>query len=160
MANIKGLKRVNRIINDFTRQFGVTAVLDTEFEAFCEDMRIGYTLYVDEDDQFFFLEDARCRYPEIKADTFLWLFMHELGHCITDGFWTPEEQEYFTNQKDSMMNVYDDQRRNDWYHACPDEFFATKWAGDYMMNHPKKIAKFWNELQAAILRMYRKNGVI
>ena len=34
---LKGIRKVEKIINDFTtKNFGVTARLDTEFEAFCD----------------------------------------------------------------------------------------------------------------------------
>jgi hypothetical protein len=160
MAKIKGLKRINKIINEFTSQFGVRADLDSEFEAFCDEKRIGYVLFFNEDDKNFFIEDARKRYPGITADIFLWCLLHEIGHCMTEEMWTEEECLYFAEQKEAMTNIEDDQLRNDWYHACPDEFFATKWAGDYMMNHTEEIAELWTKLQAAIIRMYKKNGVI
>lgn len=33
MAKIKGIKKVNKIINDFTKSFGVKAYLNVDFEA-------------------------------------------------------------------------------------------------------------------------------
>lgn len=165
MAKIKGLNKIDRIINEFTLQFDIKADLDTEFQAFCDTMTIGYALFFNEEDRMYFINDAEKRYPEIKADIFLWALMHEIGHCMTDDMWTEEEKAYFEEQKETIAwmpadTEEDEQLRNDFYHNVPDEFFATKWAGDYMREHPKKIAKFWNELQAAIMRMYRKNGVI
>ena len=161
MAKLKGLKRVNRIINEFTMQFGIVAKLDTEFEAFCDEMIVGYTLIGSNESNGDIINDAIKRYPDINADIFLWGLLHEMGHCMTEDMWTEEEKAYFWEQKDMMVaseaNMDD---INTWYHACPDEFFATRWAGNYMRRHPKKIAKFWNELQPAIMRFYRKNGLI
>ena len=37
---------------------------------------------------------------------------------------------------------------------------ATEWALNYMATHSDEIAEFWSELQPAILRFYRKNGLI
>lgn len=74
--------------------------------------------------------------------------------------WTEEELQYFEEQKESMAYEQDDQMRNDWYHALPDEFFATRWAGEYMRNHPKKVAKFWNKLQPALANVYIKNELL
>ena len=160
MTKLKGMKRVNRIINEFANQFGVTAKLDMEFQAFCDTMTIGYTLFFDEESRYYFVNDAEKRYPEVKADIFLWAFMHEIGHCMTDHLWNEEDQGYFEQRKEDIICIQDDQERNDCYHSCPDEYFATKWAGDYMRDHAEEIAEFWNELQTAIIRMYRKNGVI
>ncbi len=161
---IKGIKKIDKIINNFTmKNFGVTARFDTEFEAFCDEGRklIGYTLITTEGGEGQFVEDAIKRYPEVKADIFLWALMHEIGHCMTEDMWTPEEREYFYYQKDMIYEMeVEEEGMNAWYHACPDEFFATKWAGDYMRNHPKKMKKFWNELQVAIIQMYKKNDLI
>lgn len=161
---IKGIKKIDKIINEFTmKNFGVTARFDTEFEAFCDEGRklIGYTLITTEGGEGQFIEDATRRYPEINADIFLWALMHEIGHCMTEDMWTPEEREYFYYQKDMIYEMeVEEEGMNAWYHACPDEFFATKWAGDYMRNHPKKMKKFWNELQVAMLQMYKKNNLI
>jgi hypothetical protein len=158
---IKGLKKVDKIVNNFTQKnFGVTAKLDNEFEAFCSKKVIGYTLFCDEDEKAYFIMDAQAKYPHINADIFLWCLMHEIGHCLTDDMWNENEQKYFYIQKKNMTNIEDDRLRNDWYHACPDEFFATKWAGDYMTAHPKKIAKFWNKMQMAIINLYKKNNLI
>lgn len=161
---IKGIKKIDKIINNFTmKNFGVTARFDTEFEAFCDEGRklIGYTLITTEGGEGQFIEDATRRYPEINADIFLWALMHEIGHCMTEDMWTPEEREYFYYQKDMIYEMeVEEEGMNAWYHACPDEFFATKWAGDYMRNHPKKMKKFWNELQVAMLQMYKKNNLI
>lgn len=161
---IKGIKKIDKIINNFTmKNFGVTARFDTEFEAFCDEGRklIGYTLITTEGGEGQFIEDATRRYPEINADIFLWALMHEIGHCMTEDMWSAEEREYFYYQKDMIYEMeVEEEGMNAWYHACPDEFFATKWAGDYMRNHPKKMKKFWNELQVAMLQMYKKNNLI
>ena len=161
---LKGVKRINRIINEFTwRNFRVKAVFHNEFLALCDEKVIGYTLAIDKGNLDYFIEDAEKRYPNIKADPFLWLFMHEIGHCMTDGMWTQAELERFAEQKEKMTEVEDEgfllEIKNDWYHSVPDEFFATKWAGEYMEKHPKKIAKFWNKLQPEIMKFYIINGL-
>lgn len=164
MAKLKGIKKIDKIINDFTRkQFGVTARFDDEFEAFCDNGRrlIGYTLLAIEDNAGNFLEDVAKRYPEVNADIFLWCLMHEIGHCMTEDMWTPEEREYFNFQKDA---IYEYEVEDDgvyvWYHCCPDEFMATRWAGDYMRNHPKQMKKFWKKLQKAIMNFYMENELV
>lgn len=161
MAEIKGIERIDKIINKFTAPFGVTANLGIEFQAFCDSMTIDYTLFFDEDSTIAFIDDATKRYPEINADIFLWAFMHELGHCMTENMWTEAEKEYFWEQKDAINDAeIDMDEANNWYHACPDEFFATRWAGEYMLNHPRKMQKFWKKLHAAIMKMYKENGLI
>ena len=165
---LKGIKKIDRIINKFTKKnFGITARFDTEFEAFCDNGRrlIGYTLLATENGEGNFIKDAIKRYPDVTADIFLWALMHEIGHCMTEDMWTEEEREYFYFQKDRIAicgneTDIEEEDMNTWYHACPDEFFATRWAGEYMRNHPKKMKKFWIELQTALIQTYVKNGLI
>lgn len=164
MATLKGIKKIDKIINDFTKKnFGVTARFDDEFEAFCDNGRklIGYTFLATENGEGQFIEDAIRRYPNLNADIFLWALMHEIGHCMTEPMWTPEEREYFYYQKDMIAECeVEEDGMHAWYHACPDEFFATKWAGEYMTNHPRKMKNFWTKLQAELIKFYVKNGLI
>ena len=46
------------------------------------------------------------------------------------------------------------------YFDLPDEYEATMWAINYMRNNVEKVAKFWNELQAAIMSFYKLNKVV
>lgn len=166
MAKLKGMKKVHRIINEFTRkEFGVKAKLDTEFEAWCDENVIGYTLAIEEDDINQFLRDAEKRFPTVKADPFLWLLLHEIGHCMTNEMWTTEELTRFDEQREILGEIVDNfdtvtNIKNDWYHSLPDEYWATRFAGAYMMNKPKKVKKFWKKLQPAIIEFYQLNGLI
>lgn len=157
MARLKGLKKVDKVINKFTKSFGIKADLGTDFQAFCNGCVINYTLAIEKEDIDYFIADAEARYPDINADIFLWCLLHEIGHILTDDFWTDEELEYFEEQKEMLTAYEDDDLRNNWYHCIPDEFFATRWAGEYMRKHPKKIAKFWKELQTELIKFYKKN---
>jgi hypothetical protein len=160
MAKLKGLKKIDKIINEFTKQFSVTANLGSEFQAFCEKRVINYSLITTEEEQNFFINDAIKKYPNINADIFIWCLLHEIFHVVTDYMWTEEELEYFKEQKEKLAYLEDDQQRNDWYHCIPNEFIATRSAANYMMSHPKKIAKFWGKLQKALMNLYTKNGLI
>ena len=161
MIELKGIDRLNKVVNDFTAQFGVTAELGPEFQAFCDNNHINFAINYDEEDGQYFLADVEKRYPEIEADIFIWCLLHEIGHCRTEHLWSAEEAEYFEYQKEQLAcNIEDDQLRNDWYHAVPDEFFATKWAGDYMMEHIEEVAKFYYDFEEALNMFYAENCVI
>lgn len=161
MAKLKGTKRLEKVVNKFTKKnFGVTAKMGAEFLAYCDSQVINFTLAMNEDDVNYYLNDVKERYPYIQANIFLWCLLHEVGHCKTDYLWSAEENAYFMKQKEDMTSVEDDKVRNAWYHALPDEYIATKWAGEYMTNHPKKIAKFWSKMQAELLKFYVKNGLL
>ena len=156
----KELKPITKAINKWTmKNFGVKTVLNTDFCAWCDEQKIGYSLFVGIQDAETFLTDVSTRYPEIKADYFLWCLLHEIGHCMTDDLWTEEEQERFDEQLERMTEIENTKEKSYWYYSMPNEFFATRWAGDFMMAHPKKIAKFWNKIQPMILKFYEKNNL-
>lgn len=161
MNKLKGLKKVTKIINKFTQKnFGVTAMVGTEFLAYCDRKEINFAFAIPEDDINYYLYDVANRYPQIQADIFLWCLLHEVGHCMTDEIWSEEESVYFMNQKEEMLPyIEDDEMRNAWYHAIPDEYLATRWAANYMIKHPKKVAKFWHELQEELFKFYLKNNL-
>ena len=157
----KGMKKFEKIINEFTQTFGVTAYWNPDFEALPAQKIIGFTVVVDEDMQECFLNDAELRFPEVHASLFLWLLMHEIGHCMTDYLWTPEDERYFKITRDKLDNLFKEDvvKKNEWYHRIGDEFMATKWAGEYMIAHPKKMAKFNKKLNEAMKVFCRKNGI-
>lgn len=160
MKELIGLETIDEIINRFTARFNIKADLGEEFQAFCDDRIINYTLAIEEEDINYFIKDAETRYPDICADIFLWCLLHEIGHVMTNNMWSDEELDYFEAQKEEMFRYSDADLRNNWYHCLPDEFHATRWAGNYMRKHPKKIAEFWNELHLAIMRFYLNNDLI
>lgn len=154
------MKNILNIVNKFlNKNFKITAYWNTEFEARINSREIGITIAPLAEDTQFFVNDAIARYPQINADPFLWLLFHEVGHIMTEDMWTEEELKYFVNQKESLSYTEDDQMRNDWYHAVPDEFMATRWAANYMIKNQKKVAKFWNELGYVIIKLYEDNQI-
>ena len=102
MIELKGIDRLNKVVNDFTAQFGVTAELGPEFQAFCDNNHINFAINYDEEDAEYFIKDAEKRYPEIEADIFIWALLHEIGHCRTEHLWSAEEAEYFEYQKKQL----------------------------------------------------------
>ena len=174
MAKVKGLKKIKKVVNEFTQTFGVKAVWNVDFEAHPELMRVGFTIVVDSDLNSIFLQDCEERFPEIHTNLFIWLLMHEIGHCMTEGFWSDEDSRYFLATKDRtseyfgyFLNENDPEETfetvqfwvNDIYHAMPDEYLATNWAGNYMKKHPKKMAKFAAKINEAIKELCEKNGI-
>ena len=158
---IKGMKHLEKIVNEFTRTFGVIAHWNPDFEALPTQKIIGFTVFVEEDMEEVFLADAEARFPEVHASLFLWLLMHEIGHCMTDYLWTAEDEAYFEETRNSLDDYfgYDVMAKNDWYHKIGDEYMATKWAGEYMMAHPKKMKKFNKKMNEAMRIFCKKNGI-
>ena len=162
MAKLKGIKNLTKEINKWTQKnFGIKTVLNEDFCAWCDEFKIGYTLVVCSQDAETFLEDVSTRYPDIKADYFLWCLLHEIGHCMTDYLWTSEDEDYFMDTKDRLDDVFgtDVELKNEWYHKIGDEYMATKWAGEYMIAHPKKMKKFCRKMNEVMGIFCKKNKI-
>jgi hypothetical protein len=158
----KELKPLTDAINDWTcKNFGLKTKLGEDFQALVEKKTIYYALVVCEEGNNTFLKDVAIRYPDVKADYFLWCLMHEIGHCMTDDMWTEEEQDWYATRLETINSddFPDTEERSFWYYSLPNEFFATRWAGEYMMSYPKEVAKFWNKIQPMILEFYEKFGL-
>ena len=165
MAKLKGLKRVNRIINEFLNQFGLTAQLESDFSYWRDDFHIGYALVVVNAADEYFLPFCNHVDNRVKADAFLISLMHEVAHHFTrfnfsDEEWerTDEIKEHISTQLTKNPNKA--AKWNNIYFNLSVEKEATAWALNYMATHSDEIEEFWAELQPAIMRFYRKNGLL
>lgn len=158
---LKGAKELQKVVNNFTKTFGVKAKWGTEFEALPSIKEVHFTVVVDADMDEVFLADAEARYPKIHAPLFAWLLMHEIGHCMTDYLWTSEDEDYFEDAKNNLDEYFgiDVGTKNEWYHKIGDEYMATKWAGEYMIAHPKKMRKFCESMNKAMKVFCKKNAI-
>lgn len=160
IRKLRKLNKVKAVVSKFTASYGIKAYINKDFVALVNERKVGYTLAPNKEDVEFFIEDAKLRFPTINADPFIWLLLHEIGHIMTAGMWTQEELEYFEERKEeSIPYIQNDQYRNDYYHCCPDEFFATRWAGMEMLTHKAKIAKFAKELGKVVREFYAANNI-
>ena len=162
MSKLKGLKKLTKVVNDFTvKNFGVTAEFGDEFEALPSEKLIHFTIIVDEDMQAATIDDMEARFPLIQTDMFFWLLMHEVGHCMTENIWDDDDNAYFEYMKNRLSDYFDGDviAKNEWYHIICDEYFATKWAGCYMMEHPKKMRKFAKRFHEAYIKFIEKNAI-
>ena len=157
---VKGLKKINKIINHFTEKFGVSAFFDPKngFQAYTSEKVVSYTIFADEEWLRCFAEEANSRYDGIEADPFLWGLMHEIGHCMTD-IWDEEDEAFFKRANENLQKFETVDEINEWYHVIPDEYFATKWAADIMRKHPKMMAKFCEKLSKTIMEFCEKNEI-
>ena len=157
---IKGLKKIDKVINEFTKQFGITAFIDplNGFQAYTTQMQVSYHILVDTDWLTCFAEEANNRYEGINANPFLWGLMHEIGHCMTD-IWDEEDEKYFQLMNEKLNDFDTVEEVNTWYHIIPDEYFATRWAADFMRTHPKKMRKFCEKMNKVMKNFCEKNNI-
>ena len=162
MSKLKGRKALTKVVNEFVEQFGVTAKFGKEFQAVPAKNRVDFTLAENEEVIKQFMKNAEMRFPQVHAHPFIWLLLHEIGHMETVHYFTIEEQWRFIKKKKKLYKVLktDDYALvSEWYQLFPDEYMATLWAGNYMMEHTEEVAKFNKKLNKAIMKFYEKNGI-
>jgi len=81
-----------------------------------------------------FMEDFKNRYPQVKAHEITISILHEVGHCMVH-----PNKKCKTEKKVKI----------DYYHKF-NERIATAWAAEYIITHPKKIAKFEKKLKKVL----------
>lgn len=163
---MKDLYLIENVLNDFLKEFEVTAEVGKDFCYLWEENKIRVALAVPDFQTIKFMEDFHNRAPEIKLDCFLACFFHELGHCETVDLLTDEEElECFRKRgilNEEAAKTTDEVKLAvicEEYHKLPDEYLATEWAINYIRNNVDKVAKFWADLQKAILTVYKENEV-
>ena len=148
----KNIEILNNALNDFLQPFDCEATLGTDFEYFYPLSLIRYTLVVTDIQEDSFLNFCESLFPDIKADIFLWSFLHELGHHETlDDFDDMTHMVYH-----SIINS-DIRLSDEYYYNLPIEKAATEWAGNYILTHAKDVYKLWQKIQPIIRQIYQEN---
>ena len=146
---IKYIHEINNILNDFLEPFECTAVFDKDFAYYSKSNTITYSLLVLDSSEKTFSNFVKGLFPEITADVFLWSFLHELGHNMTEDDFDDKEWARYRIDAASCSNDYE-------YYNLPIEKAATAWAGEYMLNHTEEVAILWNKLSSVIADFYEK----
>lgn len=157
---LKGINEINNTINEFLKPFDLTAELGTDFDYCFFENKIHYTLVVGDLSSTLFMQNAEARFPDVHADVFLWSLLHEVGHNETIDDLEDETEDFCREIKNHLFdNNLSIESIHEIYFNCPDEMAATDWAGEYLMNHSKEIAAFWNKLQPLIKNFYELNKI-
>lgn len=156
-----GIDKIDAILNNFLEEFEATAHIGKDFCYWYKESCINYSLVVAEESSDYFMKNFNKLAPDLHCDPFLASFMHELGHHETIGI---IEEDCYTMKielEHELKTVKDVLKSKVYqkYFDLPDEYEATMWAINYMRNNVEKVAKFWNELQAAIMNFYKLNKV-
>lgn len=124
--------------------------LGTDFAYLHSKSKIIYSILVIDTHADSFLSFAEKLFPEIKADIFLWSFLHEVGHYeTTDDFDDVEYEEYYRCIKQDNLD-------SDIYYNLPIEKAATIWAGEFMKKNIEEVQRLWNNIQSIIQAIYEK----
>ena len=85
----------------------------------------------------------------VKADCFLWAFLHELGHYHT--IYTFEEKDW----EDYYFLIHNCKDPYEYY-RCPVELAATRWAENYMIEHREEVYELWNDVSIILQKIYKQ----
>ena len=167
MPQLIGIEGLNEVLNEFLAEFDLTAEFDTDFYYAWEDHKVGYSLMVTDFASRTFQAFVQSLCPQIKCDTFLLSFMHEIGHHHTiDDFSDMEySRELASKQRINNLLAADDltilgkEMLFNEYFNLDIEKVATEWAIDYMINNQEKIRSFWDKFTDAIAHFYEINDI-
>ena len=153
MTEILGLEKLNATLNAFAEKFDCTVAPDTDFFCYLGQNKVTYALVVAEKNTNAFMRRVRHLYPDVKADVFLWSFLHEIGHIETCDDLDDDEWK-------NVIAIKERELTHEEYFELPDEYAATEWAANYMRQHEKEIAQFWCSVQQNIMDIYLQNGLV
>ena len=155
---MKGLSKITKLLNDFVKTIDEELSIeeDSDFAYYPLSNKITYSLVVSEKNNADFMRSVEFFNPRVKCDIFLWSILHEIGHHETI------DELSDTDLADSELIkffVSNGCVSEELYYECPDERAATGWAVQYAESHAAILAKFWEELQKAIMRFYKLNHI-
>lgn len=167
MVELKGLDKIEIILNSFLQKYECVAKFNTDFAYYPASNIITYTFCCSEISDMLFTEVINRLCPEIHCDIFLWSFLHELGHHETIDDLEDDEITYCFNEKrrieQEQENCENVKQKIDiarQYYILPDELAATQWAVNYMRTHIAEMRTLWEEeLKPAIINFYEINQV-
>lgn len=166
MAELKGLDKIEILLNSFLQEYECTVRLESDFAYYSASNVIAYSFCCSEVGDMLFTEVITHLCPEIHCDIFLWSFLHELGHHETIDDLEDDEITYCFNEKrriereqENCKNVKQKIDIARQYFILPDELAATQWAVNYMRAHTEEMRVFWEELKPEIINFYKLNQV-
>jgi hypothetical protein len=164
--DLKGIKELNSVINDFLSEFNVTADISDEFCYWTESESISYTLIMPERGKNYFMSNFNRMAPDLVCDEFLASLLHEVGHHMTGDLFDESDEYYSYDVRDSIAKCLETEPTEEviadlyrQYFELPDEYEATAWAIEYMRENSEKVAEFWNRCHKAIMKFYFVNAV-
>lgn len=159
---LKGIEKVNQVVEDFVSQFGCGAIMGDEFGYIYGRSIIEWSPLIGREVDDFFYSFVTKEFPEVSMNLFVWSLLHEVGHHETIDMWSEEEQAGFDSIKEELDKRYqgEDSREACFeYFNLPDEYEATRWAAEYIQSHEVELIKFTIKMRDAVRDFYKENGV-
>ena len=158
---LKGVKRVEKELNKFLKQFGLNAVLSTEFYYLPAKNKVAFT-FIEAPNDKWFMEFFNSLAPEIECCEFLASLLHEVGHSATYEDFSDEDWDMYYLRCDSLEangHAASDREINFEYFNLPTERAATEWAIEFMRSHTEEVKVFWHNMTKVIEWFYKINYV-
>lgn len=166
MNNLKGIEKLEKVINNFLVPFGLTGSFDTDFSYYYGEDKVTFSLIIPKYANQYFQEFVNSIGADIEVDIFLVSLLHEVGHSETYDDLDDMEIAYSDDIKaeireELFAGVTEDRKKQLYfkYFNLPDERAATEWAIEYIRDNLEKIIVLWKKVQAAIISFYELNEV-
>ena len=168
MAKLKGVKELNKVIEQFFVELGYDEIecsLDLDFAYYVGTDEITYSLFQMEEADKGFRQYLNKVYPNIpECSLFVISLLHELGHHITIPQYSKENFETWSTVK----KLLEEQEANTpkekiekqiKYCFLFDEAIATKAAVDILIAEYDFIHSYEEKIFKAIFKFYEKNQI-
>lgn len=160
MSELKGTKALDKSINSWLKKngFDVDASLHTDFCYDEMEEKIYYGLFITENAEEVW-KDLLAKWGlKTYYDTFVTCFLHELGHHYTLHLCSNFEYNFSMIMKLILKLIPSYTIQNKIYYSLPIEKIATKWAINYMNEHPKETTELQKRAKKSIGKFLKDNG--
>ena len=140
------LHKLNKTIDNFTRNFNCTASLGSDFCYLSNYNLIYYSLSSTSNDDTFY-NFINSNFSNTNIDIFIWSLLHEIGHKITENRFNDKEWEEYNH----FISHWNEKKlSDDVYYNLPIEYAATSWAANYIKDHTEEIITLWENISNII----------
>ena len=154
---MKGLKELTAVVNNFTQQFDCVAEISDTFWVDVATNTVYFSLFYEKREEEEFMSTVyRCN-PKVEMNIFLWSLLHEIFHVETYDDLTEEELLYCVDVKENIQRGLVNPLE---YYDLPIERMATEAAVKWANTHINELAEFWTQFLDATMRFYQLNGIV
>lgn len=168
MAKLKGVKRLNSVIEQFFVELGYPEIecdLGFDFAYYYGCDEIDYTIFSMSEADEGFRRYLKTTYPKMpKCSLFVFSLLHELGHHLTMPSFSDEDFKNYKIKKDAIENEIANTpkekiARQIKYCSLPDEAIATQKAVEILLENYNYITDFEKTCFKEIKRFYLVNNI-
>lgn len=159
---LKGVEKVNNVINEFVRQFYLESEMGEDFSYYYPINKITWSFLMTEDSNRAYKTFLNKHFPDIDCNIFVWSILHEVGHHETIDEWDGDDQYEFDIKKENLeqrLVEEDEFKVCSEYYEIPDEMKATTWAAEYIREHKEEIDAFYEKFKKVVYEFVELNDV-